>query len=629
MERKTKSQTIMVIIMISVAIVVTCCKKNPVDSDPNTDNPGVVKGSRLYPDDLVYKGAFRVPRDRGTVNGYEVWYGRGYTHESTMNWDNTNKSILMPGLSGAANYMGGFTLAQPVISASKNAKELNTAVMNAALPFTDLSNKLQHIEKNNQLVLSSAYFDGQRILWVLFNTYDVSGRTDPRLGVSSAWSADNVIQVTTLHNQPPVQWGKWIVDIDDQWAVQNLGYKAFGLGSNRTNGSFGPSIYFINKESIKTPSPSISNIQGIFYDSKHTVNSFSVGDSYADAVWINYNGKSAYVVLVRNSFRAEMNNSRFGYVGADRWWSTAGNGRSVAYKSTDLENTTLATAISATATSIPVANISVLPSKGYILIGGELIYYSAVNRGTNTLLGCTRGAIYHSSGTQTQAADHSAGSAVTQCMPDIILYGSHIDGYDPCISIPMLHFYDVDEIAEIVRGERQSWDIQPYAYMTLDKEFYRSMGALNGDVGMHIPFNSNKRIAEGSDWGITIDPDGNLYIGEKDGDPEVYSRLPIIHQYSITGQGAAPSTASPSAPSNVKVNSSGVVSWGASNSEVLYVIFKWFDEPHYSLPEGEYRPIRTSLAPTWTDRYYKSGDKYQIIAYDRNMNASSPSYSGE
>ena len=156
------------------------------------------------------------------------------------------------------------------------------------------------------------------------------------------------------------------------------------------------------------------------------------------------------------------------------------------------------------------------------------------------------------------------------------------------------------------------------------------MGALNGDVGMHArPFNTTVRIAPGSDWGIALDTNGNLYIGEKDGDPEIYSRYPIIHQYAITGTGLAPPTTSPSAPANVKVNNSGDVSWQPSNRDVLYVIFKWFDEPHYSLPQGEYRPIRTSLAPTWTDHYYKNRDKYQIIAYDRNMNASPPAYSGE
>ena len=625
-EQKYKSRKIVAVIIMSTAILMGCCKEKPIDPD----SPGTVKGTRLYPDDLAYQGAFRVPRDVSTINGGNVWYGRGYTYASTMNWDSKHNSILMPGLSGAANYMGGFTLAQPIISATKNAKELNTAVMNASLSFTDLSNGLQHNVHDNFLMLTSAYFDGERYLWTLFNTYDVAGATSERLGVSSAWASDKVIQVRNLSARPPVQWGRWIVDIDDQWANQNLHHKAFGLGSSRTNGSFGPSIYFIDKESIKNTELSIPNVQGIFYDGRHTVNSFSVADVYADAVWVNYNGKRAYVVLVRCGFRAEMNNPRFAYSGADRWWSSAGTGRSVAYKNQDLEQTTLTGAISATVTTIPVVDASVLPSKGYIGIAGELIYYSAINRSANTLLNCVRGATILGEEVETQAANHSSGSAVSHYMPDILLYGSNQGGYDPCIHIPMLHFYDVDEIAEILSGQRESWDIQPYAYMTLDKEFYRSMGALNGDIGTHAkPLNTNARLVGGADWGIALDTNGNLYIGEKDGDPEIYSRYPIIHQYAITGTGSAPPATSPSAPANVKVNNSGVVSWQPSNRDVLYVIFKWFDEPHYSLPQGEYRPIRTSLAPTWTDHYYKNGDKYQIIAYDRNMNGSPPAYSGE
>jgi len=626
MRQNTKSRKKPAIIMMSVAIFMVCCNDEPNDHH-NESGSNTEKSSRLYPDDLAYQGAFRVPRDKPDVNGVSVWYGRGYTYASTMNWDSKTNSILMPGLSSSANYMGGFIPAQPIISAARDAKELNTAVMHPSLMFSELSNGLQHPGNDNFLMLASAYFDGQRYFWTLFNTYDVSEGVSERLGISSAWASDKVVQVSNLVNQPSRQWARWIVDVDDQWANQNLAHKAFGLGSSRTNGSFGPSIFFIDKESIKNPTPSIPNIRGIYYDARHTVNSFSVADTYADAAWVNYNDKRAFVVLVRSGYRAEMNNSSFGYSGADRWWSTAGTGRSVAYKSLDLEETTLTASISATATTIPVANVSALSSKGYIEISGELIYYSAVNRAANTLLNCTRGATILSTEVQTQAANHASGSYVKQCMPDILTYGSNQNGYDPCFYIPMLHFYDTDQIAEIVSGQRQSWDIQPYAYMTLDEDFFRSMGSLNGDVGLHArPFNTTVRLAGGADWGIAFDKNGNLFIGEKDGDPELYDRWPIIHQYAITGTGSAPSTTAPSAPANVVVNSSGVVSWQPSNRNVLYVIFKWFDEPHHSLPQGEYRPIRTSLAPTWTDHHYKNGDKYQIIAYDRNMNASAPSH---
>ena len=623
MEQKIKLRKIVAVMMMSVVILMACCK-----DEPNEQN--TVEGTRLYPDDLAYRGAFRVPRDKVNLDGNDVFYGRRSTSASTMNWDSKHNSILMPGLSLDANYMGGFTPAQPIISATKNAKELNTAVMNTSLPFTDLTNGLQQNVLSNFLVLSSVFFDGQRYLWTLFNTYDVSAATSGRFGVSSAWASDKVVQVGNLSTHAPRQWARWIVDIDDQWAIENIGFKAFGLGSSRVNGSFGPSIYFVNKESIAGSASSIPNTQGIFYDAQHAVNSFSAADMYADAVWVNYNGKRAYVVLVRSGFRFEKNNPDVAFKGADRWWTTAGTGKSISYKSLEDENTTLSGAVSSSDTSIPVADASILSSKGYIHIGSEVIYYSDINRSTHTLLNCERGMKVPSTNAQTQAANHSSGSLVKQVLPDIFWYGSNNNGYDSDITIPMLHFYDVDEIAEIVRGQRQSWDIQPYAYMTLDREFHRSMGALNGDVGAHAaPLNSASRIASDWDLGITLDTNGNLYIGERDGDPETYEKWPLIHQYAISGTGSAPSTTAPSAPANVAVNGSGVVSWQSSNSDVLYVIFKWFDEPHYSLPQGEYRPIRTSLAPTWTDHYYKNGDKYQIIAYDRNMNGSPPAYSGE
>ena len=122
MKQKAKSRKILIVMMMAVAIFMVCCNDDPNDHNIESGSD-TEKSSRLYPDDLAYQGAFRVPRDKPDVNGVSVWYGRGYTYASTMNWDSKANSILMPGLSSGANYMGGFIPAQPIISVAKDAKE--------------------------------------------------------------------------------------------------------------------------------------------------------------------------------------------------------------------------------------------------------------------------------------------------------------------------------------------------------------------------------------------------------------------------------------------------------------------------------------------------------------------------
>jgi hypothetical protein len=575
---------------------------------------GADEAARIYPTDLKYNGAFRVPRDRTLIDGDSVFYGYGNYYVS-LGWDYVNKHILLPARNKTYHYVGSFAPKKPKIT--KSISELETAEL--SLRFTDFASGYQ--EGYNK-VSSAIRFKNKDYYWVMHNSYDVTRGHEPRLGYynpdinnRNRWSLiDNQFR-TNIESR---NWSRWITDIDSDWADKHFKEGAVAVGNSRTNGSFGPSIYFIKKTELNNSKQLAAATVGIEYDDNHIAETFSFSAAYSGGAWLHYKDKEgkvkrAYVALVRDGFRVDLQ-----YNGT-KWWHTNGTGKSIGYKNRDSIQIVLAENISNNAERIPLKDASNLPDTGYIIVQSELIKYKGKNG--HTLTGCERGATYKATNTPTTAASHSANSTGFQAMSDVVLYGTNVDGFDSVILIPMLQFYDVNEISEVIKGDRAAYDIQPYAYMTLDHEFYQSMAARGGPSN---PIDSPRIAAGAFDLGITTDGNGNIFIGEKDGENERYDRWPIIHQYSFNGQEGRSinwsSTEKPPTPKNINIDK-GTVSWDQIDKDVMYVIFKWFNNPHHSVA-GEYRPIRTTLTNTWYDYHYTAGDHYMIIAYTRAMIAS-------
>ena len=209
-------------------------------------------------------------------------------------------------------------------------------------------------------------------------------------------------------------------------------------------------------------------------------------------------------------------------------------------------------------------------------------------------------------------AYHNLCSDRSNTMQDMVDYNSNAGGISGAPYMMMLLFYDVDQIAEIAAGTRESWDIQPYAYYSLDSIGYES-GAENQSTSGRI----NGIAYDAINQKIYV----SEYAGYSPGEP-----WPLYHVFSLANTGSTIDTTAPPPPANVAVNGSGVVTWDASTDDqggaITYVIFKWY-ENICGIPElDEYRPVRSSLKTIWTDPLYSAGDQYKVVAYDQSMNAS-------
>ncbi|KKP67659.1 MAG: hypothetical protein UR66_C0012G0023 [Candidatus Moranbacteria bacterium GW2011_GWE1_35_17] len=643
---------------------------------------------RIYPSDLSYQGAMRVPT--GTRNGSS--WSNGHIH-SGMGWDTEAGCLLMTNRTDASPYtyvVECLVPSAPVISETKNVSELNRMTVFAGKSFADPTDGYT---ETGTLMSDVEYFPaqtgqtGNKYYWNQYFDYAVAITARPFLGMSNTdFSTFANMGMWNLGHTDSRQADRYLLKINDTWATTNLGGASLGTGRGRTNGSFGPSLYAIKPWDVtptfstgyqgggftpSTVSTGITNTsteialtnaidfsesgtisiaseyitytgkssniltgctRGVFgtlatshgvgsttyqiltdnpveykklieYPVDNVMESFATGTTYGDAVWATSGGRQAFVVLSVSEYRHDETCSGCSYQGSSKWWTTSGSGRSTAYKNMEVESTVLAEGIDSEQTAIAVVDSSILTPSGIVKIKTTSEYVAYTGKSGNTLTGCTRGA----HGIATSAI---SGAMVQQVMPDVYEYGGFMDGYDSPTSIPMLIFYDVDQIAEIVAGTRNSDDIQPYAYMRLDSEFFKSASQIEG---YNYPtFHS----------GITIDGSGGLYVGEWNGDPVDLGKSPLVHKFSLGDTGSV-DVDSPSAPVSPSVDS-GVVLWGASDEDVMYVVFKWFSHPHYTVPSGEYRPIRTVLDTTYTDPLYVSGDQYQIIAYDKSMNDSAP-----
>lgn len=558
---------------------------------------------RLFPTDLTYQGAFRTPT--GTRNGAS--FGNGYLY-SAMGWDSANNCLLITARSTSSlSMVECVDPATPVVSATKDLAELNRATTHSGLSMVDITGGTQNgtdlgLLTDVEYLPQQGGQTGGKYYWTRRIEYAVVDNYEDRLGWSDDFSINNANGDWHLNNAATRRWDHYLTKINDTWAQSVLGYNALGVGRGRTNGSFGPSLYAIrpwNDGNPPSDNTALSNKVLIDYPVTNVMESFGYDTLFGDGVWVTSGTKQAFVVVAHSGYREDSNCYACTQDGASKWWHSSGTGRSTAYKNQEAENKYLASSIDTSQTTIPLQSATELTSSGIVKVNGiEYVHYTGISG--DSLTGCIRG--YH--GSIPTAAN--SGAVIRQVMPDALLYGNGVDGYDSIVRIPMLMFYDVDQIAEIAVGSRQSHDIQPYAYMTLN-EFYNAQPSITG--GENAKYHS-----------ITTDG-SSIYIGENFGDIDGYDKYPLIHEFSLGTSGEA-DTNPPTLPSNVVVDD-GIVSWSASEPGAVYVVYKFFNAPHYSLPYGEFRPIRATLATSYTDPHFTSGDQYNIVAYDRSMNKAS------
>lgn len=564
----------------------------------------------IPPGNINYVGSFLPPS--GARNGTDY----GYATRTGLGWDSVRNLVL---LGGAANdcpsMVEALKMPALVTDHSYNKSNLNEATV--VVPFADPTNGKQTCGLTGTLRADILHMTAKgnqatdNYYWVNYIYYAVDGDSTGKIG----W-IDPDLSPASSHGEWALgtvgagQWGQSLLEIDNAWADKHIGGKYLGAGRTRASDSLGPSLYASAPwlESSGTPPADQTKLdykELMYYPLEHPMESWSRGvdvDSY-DSTWIEIDGKQSFVVLWTATWPSDQ---------GTRFWSSQIPMSSVAYKNRcqnfDPTVSTPTAEINSTQTTIPVSNGSVYPPNGGLIkISNEYILYEGVSG--NNLLGCTRG--YYGA-----AVSHNSGTATYLINQPIWDYGNQhaSDGYYATPAMPILMFFDVDQLAEVAAGARKAWDLQPYAYYNLDDIFFETQSRDN-----EVPW-SNKYSS-----GLAYDKvNKRLIVSEvvRDGSAEP---IPVLHVLDLTNTAKILDTQPPTTPLSVLVSQTGELTWTAStdndNHEVTYVIYKWYNNV-CAVGNNEFRPIWSSFSNSWTDPLYEIGDKYQIVAVDKSMNTS-------
>ena len=570
--------------------------------------------NRVMPEaDLSYVGTFKAPA--GERNGSD-WAYRWFSALGFRPGDGTNPAGYLIG--GGHNLFP--TLAEEIaIPALVTNHSFNINNINAAtvtIPFADITGGNQIIGGDGGVKLSDVLYlsqqtgqDSAKYYWAMSYYYDTSGLVaQPRLGWADL-DYTNAVGTWTL-NTMTRHWDKYLLEIDPTWAATHVGGKILGVGRIRESGSFGPSLYATAPWDDGVPpadNQQITYTKLIEYpDDQHIAEFYSYGGQGGignDAVWVTVGGKQAFVALVEATLSSD---------DGDKFYKSEYTKTTGGYKNYCLNgkamgrDTTLAVSIDADDTEITLTDASLYPNSGVLWVYPPMEYISYTGKTGNTLTGCTRGV-------DSTAEAHTAISTAIRFRHEIAHFVDPTNGGPQSFPYAvMLAFYDVNEIAEIAaaNGTRESWDIQPYAYLNLD-QYYWSSHARAG-VTYKDPLVS----------GLAYDKASNkLYVGEY---AASHGGVSIFHVFNLDDIGSTLDTTPPEPISTPSISESGVVSWGASaETSPLYVIEKYYENICGIAEADEYRPISVSMGTSWTDPTYNQGDSYKITVYDKAMNSSS------
>ncbi len=293
-----------------------------------TPVPLSVGGSLIQPGDLVYQGAFRLP-DTDDDLGW-AWSGHAMAYypdgDASGPDDGTPGSLFATG-HNHKQWVSEISIPVPVISRSKNAKELNTA--RTLQPFANIRGTLfdqlegfqdfpgtlakaglAYLPKQGSQTTGKLYFCwGYHIQQVPQDTNEsLQGQPDVSHGWSEvnlsdpqragAWTIDNYINFVT---------SDYLFPIDPAWAAANTPGKLLATGRFRDGGQGGrgPSLIAFgpwNEGNPPPPGARLSAVPLLLYTNilasdDFTMKNYSHADDWTDGAWLTAGGKSAVIFV--------------------------------------------------------------------------------------------------------------------------------------------------------------------------------------------------------------------------------------------------------------------------------------------------------------------------------------------
>jgi hypothetical protein len=327
----------------------------------STSKETIKAAQRLQPSDLEYIGAFRLP---GGVPGSDVrtWAWGGFAMTCYPDGDPTGPGDGYPGSIYGAGHawehqVSEISIPVPVISASKNLNDLNTAstlqsfqdifdVSSLEIPRTGLA----YLPKQDLQTTGKLYFcKGQHMhdeTNFLTHGWCELNLSNPQ--VKGTWYLDcphNIYNTNDL-----------LFDIPTDWAAANTPGKLLATGRFRDGGwsGQGPSLFAIGPWNQGNPPPSGTSLSYetlLRYTStedpeswdeatNHTMTDYHHSDEWSGASWITAGNKAAVVFVgtkgTGDCWYGDSNGPCLDCQGERGWWSTGFEGQFIFYDPDDL-----------------------------------------------------------------------------------------------------------------------------------------------------------------------------------------------------------------------------------------------------------------------------------------------------
>jgi hypothetical protein len=314
--------------------------------------------NRLQPSDLEYLGAFRLPAGQSDV---KTWAWGGFALAYYPGGDPNGAADGYPGSLFGTGHAWEYQVSEisipvPVISASKNLGDLNTAstlqgfqdifdVGNLEIPRVGLaylpkqgsqsSGKLyfctgQHMEEEN--TLTHGWFDlnlanpGVKGKWYLDCPYYINNTNDYMLAIPSAWAASYTAGKL-------LGTGRYR---DGGWSGQGPALHAAGPWNQGNPPANGTSLQYT------TLLLYTSTLDSDSWDdaTNHTMNNYHHSDEWSGAAWLTAGNKSAVIFVgtkgTGDCWYGDSSGPCTDCAGERGWWSTGFEGQFIFYDPDDL-----------------------------------------------------------------------------------------------------------------------------------------------------------------------------------------------------------------------------------------------------------------------------------------------------